>query len=464
VSSDMPQEKGVPPFADWSINPLIHPGCTVSGHGGRCVDENGEEWVDWLSAYGTNLLGYGDREVADAVSTQVAVGCGQGVEHRLGRGLQRRLGELIPGAEVLAFGKHGSDVTAGAVRLARAVTGRELVLYHGYHGFHDWYLASDPGCPGVPSALNGTIAPLPFDRLDEVERVLREAAGGVAAVILDPVTVPVPERSHLQRLIEIVRACGSLVIFDEVGTGFRLSPGGAQEYLGVVADLACFSKAIANGLPLSVLAGPIRLMQHLGETRWGMTFGWEAVSMAAATATLNALTARRVPERLWRTGEALQQRYRKAADERGLATELAGAAPRSQIIFADQGGIDSVELRWLVIAELARQRVLTTGVFLPCAAHDEADIDRTADAFESALDVAAAAVAAGRTDEVMDQLLLRSIRAARAATAETSPAGPDPGGPHEAPATLVKRRFRHVVRDLLPYGFVRRYRGHRCDV
>ncbi|HSN56334.1 MAG TPA: aminotransferase class III-fold pyridoxal phosphate-dependent enzyme [Candidatus Sulfomarinibacteraceae bacterium] len=452
----------LPPFADWSLNPLLHPSCTVSGTGGRLVDEDGVEWVDWLSGWGRNLLGYGDPEVAEAIARQAAAGCGHGVEHRPGRELQRRIVELVPGAEVVAFGKNGSDVTAGAVRLARAITGRELVLYHGYHGFHDWYVASDPSCPGVPRGLAGTIAPLPFWDLDALGRVLREAPGGVAAAILDPVTAPVPDRHHMLAAMKLVRSAGGLVIFDEVGTGFRLAPGGAQELLDVVPDLSCFSKAIANGMPLSVLSGPVRFMQHLGAIRWGMTFAWEAVSMAAANATLLALVERRVPERLWATGEALQRAYREAAAARGLATELTGAAPRCQIAFADSDGIDAVELRWLVIAELAKRHVLTTGVFLPCAAHDENDIERTAAAFEVALDTASAAVAAGRVDGLVDPALLGSIRASRGAAGAPPGSGEAPIAAAPTPSAGPSRRLRHLVRDLLPHGLVRRIQARRA--
>jgi glutamate-1-semialdehyde 2,1-aminomutase len=455
-------DRPLPPFADWSLNPVLHPACTTSGAGGRLVDEAGVEWTDWLSGWGRNLLGYGDPEVAEAIARQAAAGCGEGVEHRLGRELQARIRELVPSAEVIAFGKNGSDVTAGAVRLARAITGRELVLYHGYHGFHDWYAASDPSCPGVPRGLAGTIAPLPFWDLGALERALREAPGGVAAAILDPVTAPVPERGHMVAVMDLVRSAGGLVIFDEVGTGFRLAPGGAQELLDVVPDLSCFSKAIANGMPLSVVAGPVRFMQHLGAIRWGMTFAWEAVSMAAATATLRALVERRVPERLWATGEALQRAYQEAAAARGLATELAGAAPRCQIAFAGTNGVDAVELRWLVIAELAKRHVLTTGVFLPCAAHNEDDIGRTAAAFERALDTAAAAVAAGGVDGLMDPVLLASIRVGRGDAGVSSGGDQAPAAVSTAGSTAgVSRRLRHLVRDLLPHGLVRRIQARR---
>lgn len=451
-------DEPLPPFADWSLNPLLHPSCTIGGTGGRLVDEDGVEWVDWLSGWGTNLLGYADPEVARAIALQATDGCGHGVEHRLGRQLQRRLHELVPSAEVVVFGKNGSDATAGAVRLARAITGRERVLYHGYHGYHDWYAASDPSCPGVPRGLAGTIAPLPFWDLGALERAVREAPGGVAAAILDPVTAPVPERGHMQAVMDVVRSAGALVIFDEVGTGFRLAPGGAQEFLGVVPDLSCFSKAIANGMPLSALAGPVRFMQHLGAIRWGMTFAWEAVSMAAATATLRALVERRVPERLWATGEALQRAYREAAVARGLATELVGAAPRCQIAFGEQNGVDAVELRWLVVAQLAKQRVLTTGVFLPCAAHDDNDVERTAQAFAVALDTAAKAVSAGCVDGLMAPGLLESIRANRADRTTHS-------GGEEAPAAASRpgasQRLRHLVRDVLPHGLVRRIQARR---
>ena len=180
--------------------------------------------------------------------------------------------------------------------------------------------------------------------------------------------------------------------------------------------------------------------------------------MAAATATLRALVERRVPERLWATGEALQRAYREAAVARGLATELVGAAPRCQIAFGEQNGVDAVELRWLVVAQLAKQRVLTTGVFLPCAAHDDNDVERTAQAFAVALDTAAKAVSAGCVDGLMAPGLLESIRANRADRTTHS-------GGEEAPAAASRpgasQRLRHLVRDVLPHGLVRRIQARR---
>lgn len=399
----------VPPLCDWNFSPAIHPTQAARGHGGHLVDDKGREWIDLNSAWGANILGYGYPRVAEAIADQARCFAGLGLPYEQFWELGRRLCELIPGAEQVRYGKNGSDATMGAVRLARAITRRERVLHHGYHGFHDWWMAST-GCQGIPEALRGLIAPIGALTPEAVEAALRRHPGQVACLILDPMVPPMAEAETIREIIGIVHRHGALVIFDEVVSGFRLAPGGAQEAWGVRPDLCCFGKCVANGLPLSVLGGREEHMRHLPAINYGMTFEGEAISIAAAMATLSELTERQVCTELARKGRFLKCEYARLAEARSLKTSLAGPDARPHLFFEPHGDLAERPLRWLVIEALARENILTLGTFNLCFSHHEEDLRAIVRAFDKALALARRAVERGTVRGLMDERLHQSMQ------------------------------------------------------
>lgn len=396
---------------DWGIHPSIHPSIAARGSGGHLIDADGRCWVDFLCAWGSNLLGYDNPTVMKAVGRQLNSGSNFGMPTSLGLKVADLLGNTVPCADQAVFGKNGSDVTAAAVRLARAVTGRELVLTRGYHGFHDWYLATDPDCPGIPGALRNSVDLLPLgDGLSALNRAFNKAPEKVAAVIVDPAAVPVLDGADLKELVAVSHDHGSLVIFDEVVTGFRLAPGGAQQYYGVTPDLACFGKAIANGFPLSSLTGNEALMRELPTIRFVMTFDWEAVSLAAADATISEIHNHRVCESLWETGRALSHQLKTISAQLGVEVDLIGEAPRTQVHFPAQGRLTERQLRWLFIQEMASRNILTSGIFTVCYAHTDDDIEQTADAFGHALQIVRQAIDRGSMAGLLHPDLAAAMR------------------------------------------------------
>src|SRR5262249_39127028 len=166
--------------------------------------------------------------------------------------------DVVPNAEMVRYSKTGADVTSAAIRLARAFTGRSRVLCCGYHGWHDWYISVTDRSQGVPNPVQGLTAPCAYNDMQWVADVL---AADPACVILEPMIFDEPRDGFLHELKAACRKNGTLLIFDEMWTGFRFALGGAQEYFGVQADLVCYSKAIANGMPLAVLAGRTDVMR-----------------------------------------------------------------------------------------------------------------------------------------------------------------------------------------------------------
>jgi glutamate-1-semialdehyde 2,1-aminomutase len=396
------------PLYDWSLNGHIHPMDVANGYAGHLVDKQGRDFIDLHAAGGANLLGFGYRCVTKAIKARARHYTNLGLPHPAFWELRDLLIDVIPGAEQIRYGKNGSDVTAGAVRLARAITGRERVMHFGYHGFHDWWMASTE-CQGIPRAIRPLIVTLPELTPEAVDEACRLHPNEYACLILDPMVPPWTGGEVIREIVEIVHRHGALAIFDEMVSGFRVAPGGAQEVWGVLPDLSCFGKSIANGMPLSVLAGYERHMNRLPEIFYGMTFEGEAISIAAALATVREVRKRHVCRALADKGRYLKQAYAAAARECGLNTELIGADARPCLWIDNHGGIDKRALRWLCIQELAHAGVLTQGSLTLCYSHTDRDLRKIAAALAGALRVARMAVDRGTVKGLLHEKILESL-------------------------------------------------------
>lgn len=447
------------PIADWCPSPAIHPTLVQKRFQARLIDSHGREWVDFLSGWGSNILGYDHPRVLDAIRDQLELGVGTGVRTEAYARVEHLLQTVIPCADQVAFGKNGSDATTGAARLARAVTGRDRILMRGYHGFHDWCLAADTSIQGIPAAFRCFVSDLPINDLEGLEVILDDEKHDVAAVMIDPASIPVPDGAYLEGLIGLCRRRGVLIVFDEVVTGFRLAVGGAQEHYGVVPDLACFSKAMANGLPISALVGSGDVMAALPTTRYGMTFGSEVVSLAAAAATISEIRDRNVCSALKTTGLKLRQLLEFSAESAGIDIEIVGHAPRPQILFRPAGGLSEREMRWLFIQELARKRVLTTGIFLVSAAHTDGDLGILGGAVETAFESVRRALDRGSVDGLLQPDLLAGVRVADRPSRAVGTKNHGAATPGESRLTInLPFGVRRAVRAAIPDAVMRRLR------
>jgi glutamate-1-semialdehyde aminotransferase len=298
---------------------------------------------------------------------------------------------------MVRFSKTGCDVTTAAVRLARAFTGRNKVLCCGYHGWHDWYIAVTDRNRGIPAATQELTYTFAYNDLASVEAAIDD---DVACVILEPMVFELPRDGFLAELAALCKRRGVLLVFDEMWTGFRAALGGAQQRFGVTADLACFSKAIANGMPISVLTGRADVMRLLDkDVFFFTTFGGEALSLAAAKATIDVMRTHDVPGHLERTGEELRQRYHALAESLGLDfTRCVGLGCRTMVTFEAKGGAagaNPLEMKSLVQQELIRRGVLWAGFHNLSFSHSRDDVDHLLAAYREALGVLKAALAKG---------------------------------------------------------------------
>lgn len=293
------------------------------GKGAAVFDLDGNRYTDMIMGLLPAVLGYQDATVDRAIRHQLKKGITFSLPSPLEYELAKLLAEHIPSAEMVRFGKNGSDVTTGAIRVARAVTGRDHVAVCGYHGWHDWYIGSTTRDLGVPTSTKAMTHAFLYNDLCSLEKIFEEQRGAVAAVIMEPESYEAPEKGFLKEVKELVHTHGALLIFDEVITGFRWSMGGAQQYYGVIPDLACVGKSMANGMPISALVGRRAYMKKVEDIFYSFTFGGETLSIAAAIATINKLKEKKVIAYIWRIGEMLQKGTNALIKKHGLDSIIA---------------------------------------------------------------------------------------------------------------------------------------------
>lgn len=356
---------------------LPHFAGAVSGC--EVTDTNGRRYIDWFGG-SCNLLGYREPRVEQAIRMQLAEGPVLPFMHRLEVEVAELLVEMIPCAEMVAFGKNGSDGVTAAVRLARMITGRDVILQYGYHGFHDWFTDRE------------LVHPFVFNDVANLREILSRFEGRVAAMVMEPVRDEMPEPGYLESVRQLTRDAGCLLIFDEVITALRLGPGGAQEAFGVVPDLACLGKCMGNGMPLSAIVGPRDLMREYPRTGVGMTFQGETLSLAAARTVLQIVRGEPVAQRIASVGATLRDAFDGEAKRLGLEAHLTGHPARPHIAFANRDPFPGDYLRGIFLSDCLRCGVITGEAILPSYAHDDAAVEKTLTVFRQALGVVARAV------------------------------------------------------------------------
>ena len=375
----------------------VFPQFASRAQGCELFDTTGQSFVDWVNGWGPVILGYRHPEVEEAIKGQLEAGPTLSLMHPVEIEVAERIARLVPCAEMVAFGKNGSDVVTAAVRVARAVTGRQLVLQYGMHGFHDWAMCMFPGVRGLPEVLRPLLRSFPYNDLAALEDLFARNAGQVAALVMEPVREILPEPGYLSAVQELCRRHGALFILDEIVTAFRIADGGAQELFGVVPDLACLGKAMGNGMPLAALVGKRVHMQHLPSVGFGMTFRGETLSLAAARACLDVIVRERVTERLARIGERVRAGFAALAARHAVPTKLTGPPARMTFIFQDEAGVSHDQQRELFLQECLKHGVFTNGNLLASFAIDDAAIARTLAGFDKALAQVALALREGRS-------------------------------------------------------------------
>lgn len=376
----------------------VAPSFLERAEGAHVWDVDGNRYLDFPMALGPVLLGHRNPLVEQAIDEQLRSGIVLTLAHPIEVEVAEQLTSLVPGAERVRFAKSGSDATSAAVRVARALTGRDGVIVTGYHGWHDWYIGATERRLGVPDAVCALVQSVPFGEIEALADALARRPSQVACVVCEPIGAREPSRELLRATIELAHEHGALAVFDEVISGFRLAPGGAQEYFDLRADLVCFGKALGNGMPISALAGPAETMQALERVFVSGTHGGETLSLAAARATLRVLNQEPVHEHLWRLGRRLQEGVAAAIERHGLEgwVSCSGAAPWTLVGVREPGWAgETLPAKSLLQQEMAKRGVLFNGSNFISYAHTAEDIELAIDAYDQSLQVLAEALPDG---------------------------------------------------------------------
>jgi glutamate-1-semialdehyde 2,1-aminomutase len=388
--------------------------------GAHLYDFSGREYIDYVLGSGPMVLGHAHPAVVAAVEAQLRKGTTYFQLSEPAVALADEICRAVPCAEQLRYTSSGSEATFFALRVARAFRKRDKILKFegGFHGTHDYSLMSvgprvpkafpapTPDSAGIPHAISEEVLVAPFNDLAETEAIITAHHESLAAVIMEPFQrLVVPDRAFLAGVREVTRRFGVPLIFDEIVTGFRFAYGGAQEYYGVVPDIAALGKIIGGGFPLAAVVGSEEIMRHLAPAmedtgdfvQQAGTLNGNPVAAAAGLATLAELRKPGTYARLFETGRRLRTALQDGARAAGLPAQVAGEAPVFEIYFTDRPITD---YRATLTADRARHAIFTRALLergvvkaaqkiYVSLAHTEEDIQRTVQAFSAALQAVA---------------------------------------------------------------------------
>jgi len=374
------------------------------GQGSHVWDVDGNEFIDYSMALGPIILGHNYPAVSKAVKKVLEKGTSFSLPHRLEVEFSELLCEIISCAEMVRFGKNGSDATSGAVRVARAYTERDIIACCGYHGWQDWYIGTTTLDKGIPDSVKKLTLTFKYNKIETLEKIFDENKDNVACVIMEPVGGEEPKDNFLQKVKDLTHKNGALLIFDEVITGFRLALNGAQGYFGVTPDLACFGKAMGNGFPISAVVGKKGIMKLFEEVFYSFTFGGEIASITAAIATIRELKEKNVIVYLWEQGRKIRDGYNVLAREYGLEkySQCIGLPPRTVVTFKNKKGEDDWLLKSLFQQECIKRGILFTGAQNICFSHSSADIEYTLCVYHTVMEIVADALSKGEVKKRLE--------------------------------------------------------------
>ena len=370
----------------------------VSGKGCRVRDADGNEFIEYGMGLRSVTLGHAHPRVVDAAYRQMRMGSNFVRPATIELECAEELLKMIGGAEMVKFGKNGSDTTSAAVKLSRAFTGRDLVAICAEHPFFsvdDWFIGTTAMPAGIPKATQDLTVKFHFNDAESLRQLFRTHPGRIACVMLEVEKEIPPDRTFLKELPDICHENGAILILDEMITGFRWHNGGGQAFYGITPDLSTFGKGIANGFSVAALAGKREIMQ-LGGIRGerervfllSLTHGGETHSLAAALATMRTYRSEPVIETLWSRGERLARGVEKSIREHHLEESFVLLGKPCCLVYGtrDAEKKPSQELRTLFLQETIRRGVLAPS-FVVSYSHTEEDIDRTVECVHEALGV-----------------------------------------------------------------------------
>lgn len=387
--------------------PVLAPGFIRRGSGCHVWDVDGNEYIEYGMGNRAVGLGHAYPAVVQAAEETLRLGCNFTRPAAIEAECAELFLDMIDGADMVKFCKDGSDATSGAIKLARAHTGRDLIACCGDHPFFssdDWFIGTTKVNSGVPEAIRQLTLTFHYNDIDSVKALFEQYPGKIAGLILEPARTDDPANGFLHEVKRLCHENGALFILDEMITGFRWHAKGAQKLYEIVPDLSTFGKALGNGFSVSALAGKREYMRlggldHTDRPRvflLSTTHGAETHALAAAMATMKTYANEPVIEHLYRQGTLLRDGMQQVIDHHGLQTFVKPVGRPSCLAYAtlDHAGEASQAFRSLFLQETIRRGILMPSLVVSYT-HDDNDISRTLDAVDGALGVYAKALDEG---------------------------------------------------------------------
>ncbi len=334
------------------------------GYANHIVDVDGNDYIDWMAAYGPMILGEVEQEINDAVTEDMKKGFCFSLSQEIQIKLAKKLIEIIPCAEKVIFGKTGSDSTNMAVRIARAYTDKNKIIKCGYHGWGDWTNETLTGAVvGVPKAYQDLTMEMEYNDLENLENMLKND-DDIACIIMPPfghahmfVPLEYPDEGYLEGVRALADKYKAVLIFDEIRTGFRFALGGAQEYYGVTPDLGCFGKAMANGYAVSACVGKAEIMDAASDKAFiSSTMYPNSLEMVAALKTIEIIERENVIEDVWTKGKYFRERAEEICAKFDVGVFYAGIEPMPLICFKEVDGFWE-QRRELFYTQMVRRKI-----------------------------------------------------------------------------------------------------------
>ena len=365
----------------------ISPLYVQKGKGAHIWDLDGNRYLDLVGALAAVTIGYSDKAMNRVIRKQLKSGITLSLPGILEVEVAEKLTELIPSAEMVRFGKNGSDATSAAVRLARAYTGRSKIVVCGYHGWQDWYIGSTSRNKGVPSVVSDLTISFKYNDLDEFKAVVEENRGTIAALVMEPMNTTFPKPEFLQEVRKITQDEGIVLVFDETITGFRFAKGGAQELFGVKPDLSTFGKGIANGMPLSAIVGKREIMLEMEEIFFSGTFGGELLSLASAKHVLSRVENSDLIEKLSRVGSQISDGVNELIKLTGLqeVLKLSGHPSWTFLNWSPSAEYSVDQIKTLFLQEMFEQNILILNSHNVSYAMTDSDVNQLLNAYKRTL-------------------------------------------------------------------------------
>ncbi len=378
--------------------PEFMPPYIVRGEGSHVWDADGNEFIEYGSGLRAVSLGHAYKPVIEAASKQMLLGSNfirpavQEIE------CAEMLLGLVDGAEMVKFGKNGSDVNNAAVKVSRAYTGRDLVAICSSHPFYsvdDWFIGSTPMNAGIPKVIQDLTVKFTYNDIKSLEALFSQYPDRIACVILEAEKETAPALNFLQDVQRLCKQHGTVFILDEMITGFRWHLNGAQKFHGITPDLSTFGKAMSNGFSVSALVGKRDIMRLGGLDHdkdrvflISTTHGAESHALAAAMATMTVYKREPVIEQLWKQGERLEKGMNNVISDHGLQDQIIVLGKPCCLVYGtrDQEKKPSQPFRTLFIQEIMKRGILASSLVVGYS-HTDKDIDRTVEAIDGALGV-----------------------------------------------------------------------------